>query len=79
MFVCKSILRMISKSITKCPRWPKMILAGARPMTALQYLLELQRDWARKSTYNAVIDLVVKYGGAYGIGAHYAGAMLKQH
>ena len=57
----------------------RMIQAGARPMTALQYLLELQRDWARKSTYNAVIDLVVKYGGAYGIGAHYAGAMLKQH
>lgn len=55
----------------------RMIQAGARPMTSLQYLLELQRDWARKSTYNAVIDLVVKYGGAYGIGAHYAGAMLK--
>ena len=55
----------------------RMIQAGARPMTSLQYLLELQRDWARKSTYAAVIDLVVKYGGAYGIGAQYAGAMLK--
>jgi len=25
----------------------RMIQAGARPMTSLQYLLELQRDWAR--------------------------------
>jgi nicotinamidase-related amidase len=55
----------------------RMIQAGAKPMTSLQYLLELQRDWARQSTYNAVIDLVIKYGGAYGIGAQYAHGMLK--
>lgn len=55
----------------------RMIQAGARPMTALQYLLELQRDWARQSTYNAVIALAIKYGGAYGIGAQYAHDMLK--
>jgi nicotinamidase-related amidase len=55
----------------------RMIQAGAKPMTALQYLLELQRDWARQSTYNAVIALVIKYGGAYGIGAQYAHDMLK--
>jgi nicotinamidase-related amidase len=55
----------------------RMIQAGARPMTSLQYLLELQRDWARQSTYKAVIDLVIKYGGAYGIGAQYAHDMLK--
>ena len=30
----------------------RMIQAGARPMTALQYLLELQRDWARSETYD---------------------------
>jgi nicotinamidase-related amidase len=29
----------------------RMVQAGARPMTALQYLLELQRDWARAETY----------------------------
>ena len=29
----------------------RMVQAGARPMTALQNLLELQRDWARPSTY----------------------------
>jgi len=55
----------------------RMIQAGARPMTSLQYLLELQRDWARQSTYSAVIGLVIKYGGAYGIGAQYAHDMLK--
>jgi nicotinamidase-related amidase len=55
----------------------RMIKAGARPMTALQYLLELQRDWARQATYKPVIDLVIKYGGAYGIGSQYAHDMLK--
>lgn len=28
----------------------RMVQAGARPMTSLQYLLELQRDWARTAT-----------------------------
>ncbi len=55
----------------------RMIQSGAKPITSLQYLLELQRDWARKTTYTAVIDLVIKYGGAYGIGAQYAHDMLK--
>ena len=54
----------------------RMIQAGIKPMTSLQYLLELQRDWARKSTYTAVNDLVKKYGGAYGIGVQYAQDML---
>ena len=31
----------------------RMVQAGARPMTSLQYLLELQRDWARTETYDA--------------------------
>lgn len=55
----------------------RMIQAGAHPMTSLQYLLELQRDWARQETYVAVNDLVVKYGGAYGVGVQYARKMLK--
>ena len=28
----------------------RMVQAGARPMTSMQYLLELQRDWARTET-----------------------------
>jgi len=55
----------------------RMVTAGAKPMTSVQYLLELQRDWARQSTYDAVMSLVKKYGGAYGIGIQYANAMIK--
>jgi nicotinamidase-related amidase len=35
----------------------RMIHAGVRPITAMQYLLELQRDWARSETYAAVTSL----------------------
>jgi len=55
----------------------RMVQAGAHPMTSLQYLLELQRDWARQETYKPVTDLVKKYGGAYGVGVQYAHEMLK--
>lgn len=55
----------------------RMVQAGAKPITSLQYLLELQRDWARSETYTPVNDLVQKYGGAYGIGIQYARNMLK--
>ncbi|GAA3774829.1 isochorismatase family protein [Flavobacterium ginsengiterrae] len=55
----------------------RMVQAGARPITSLQYILELQRDWARSETYKSVTDLIVKYGGAYGIGIQYARAVIK--
>ncbi|MCG2617433.1 hydrolase [Terrimonas sp. NA20] len=55
----------------------RMIQAGVKPITSIQYLLELQRDWARSETYKAVTDLVKKYGGAYGVGIQYAHEMLK--
>src|ERR1700733_2554019 len=29
----------------------RMVQSGAQPMTSVQYLLELQRDWARTGTY----------------------------
>jgi nicotinamidase-related amidase len=54
----------------------RMIQAGAQPMTAIQYILELQRDWSRSSTSNAVDTLMKKYGGVYGIGLDYEKAML---
>jgi len=53
----------------------RMIQAGARPMTALQYLLELQRDWARGATYNETIHTAMQHGGAYGLGVVYAKTM----
>jgi nicotinamidase-related amidase len=55
----------------------RMIQAGVQPMTSTQYVLELQRDWARQETYVAVTSLFKKYGGAYGIGIQYAHEMLK--
>ncbi|MES2454810.1 MAG: hydrolase [Bacteroidota bacterium] len=55
----------------------RMVQAGAHPVTSMQYLLELQRDWARQETYLPVNDLIVKYGGAYGIGVQYSREMVK--
>lgn len=53
----------------------RMIQAGAAPMTSLQYLLELQRDWARGETYQLTTGIAAKVGGAYGIGIAYATRM----
>ena len=50
----------------------RMVQAGARPMTALQYLLELQRDWARHETYASTTGIAMQYGGGYGLGLVYA-------
>lgn len=55
----------------------RMVQAGIHPITSVQYVLELQRDWARKETYKPVNDLMKKYGGAYGLGIQYAQDMLK--
>lgn len=53
----------------------RMVQAGARPMTSLQYLLELQRDWARAETYELTTGIAKKFGGAYGLGIIYAKTM----
>ena len=53
----------------------RMIQAGVRPMTSLQYLLELQRDWARAETYDSTTGIAKLYGGAYGLGVIYAKTM----
>jgi len=53
----------------------RMIQLGAKPMTSLQYLLELQRDWARTATYGSTTGIAAKWGGAYGLGVHYAKTM----
>lgn len=50
--------------------------AGAVPVSALQVLLEYQRDWANKDTYNAVIEVVKAHCGAYGQGVEYAYTMV---
>jgi nicotinamidase-related amidase len=53
----------------------RMIQAGVRPMTSLQYMLELQRDWARSETYEMTTGIARKFGGAYGLGIIYAKSM----
>ena len=53
----------------------RMIQLGAKPITALQYLLELQRDWARTETYDMTTGIARKFGGAYGLGITYAKTM----
>jgi nicotinamidase-related amidase len=54
----------------------RMIQAGVVPMTWQQVLLEWQRDWARKETYDAVMDIVREHSGAYGMGVDYAYTMV---
>lgn len=53
----------------------RMVQLGAHPMTALQYLLELQRDWARGETYDQTVKTAIANGGAYGLGLIYAKTM----
>jgi nicotinamidase-related amidase len=54
----------------------RVIQAGAKPVTSLSVMLELQRDWAEKDTYDAVMDIVKTHCGAYGVGVEYAYTMV---
>jgi nicotinamidase-related amidase len=57
----------------------RMVQVGARPMTALQYLLELQRDWARTESYDSTTGIAKQFGGSYGLGITYAKSMFGAH
>lgn len=54
----------------------RMIQAGVVPVTWMQVLLEWQRDWARKETYDATTGIAKEHGGAYGMGIDYAVTMV---
>src|SRR3954471_12664092 len=54
----------------------RVVQAGAKPVTALSVMLEWQRDWANKDTYDAVMVIVKTHCGAYGIGVEYAYTMI---
>jgi len=54
----------------------RVIQAGAKPVTALSVMLEWQRDWAERDTYDAVMDIVKSHFGAYGAGVEYAYTMV---
>ena len=53
----------------------RMIQAGVRPLTWQQTLLEWQRDWANKETYDPVLDVVREHSGVYGMDVDYAYTM----
>lgn len=54
----------------------RMIQAGVVPVTWQQVLLEWQRDWAHRDTYDEVMALVKEHSGAYGMGVDYAYTMV---
>ena len=54
----------------------RAVQAGAVPLTWIQTMLEWQRDWSRKGTYDGVIEIVKEHGGAYGMGVEYAYTMV---
>jgi nicotinamidase-related amidase len=54
----------------------RVIQAGAKPVTSLSVVLEWQRDWAARDTYDAVMDIVKTHYGAYGVGVEYAYTMV---
>ena len=54
----------------------RMVEAGVVPITWQPVMLEWQRDWARKETYDAVMAIVREHSGAYGMGVDYAYTMV---
>jgi len=54
----------------------RMVQAGVVPVTWQQVLLEWQRDWAHRETYDDVMALVKEHSGAYGMGVDYAYTMV---
>lgn len=56
----------------------RMIQAGAVPITSLQFLFELQQDWARVETYEGVMD-ILKADSPYGIQVRFSKWALGEH
>ncbi len=53
----------------------RMIQAGVVPMTSMQYMLEIYRDWAKPEHYVQVNEIAKRYGGGYGLGIDYIKTM----
>jgi nicotinamidase-related amidase len=49
---------------------------GVQMTSWLQLLLELQRDWTRRETYDSARAIVEQHAGGYGIGLAYARDMI---
>jgi nicotinamidase-related amidase len=67
----------ISKEAHECSI-QRLIQAGAVPITALQFLFELQQDWARSESYNDVME-ILKAESPYGIQVIFSKWALGEH
>jgi nicotinamidase-related amidase len=54
----------------------RIVQAGGVRMTWIQTMLEWQRDWARRSTYDSVMKNVIQHGGVYGQAVEYCYTMV---
>lgn len=68
---CGGVSKEVHKTAIK-----RMAKAGAKLVTWLQVMLEWQRDWANKDTYDDVMTIIKDHAGAYGRGVEYAESML---
>ena len=56
----------------------RAVQAGAVPITSLQYVFELQQDWARAETYEGVMD-ILRAHSPYGIQVRFSKWALGEH
>jgi len=56
----------------------RIVQAGAVPITSLQFLFELQQDWARSETYQGCMD-ILKAHSPYGIEVRFVKDFLGGH
>jgi nicotinamidase-related amidase len=56
----------------------RAVQAGAIPITSLQYVFELQQDWARSATYEGVME-ILRAHSPYGIQVRFSKWALGEH
>ena len=56
----------------------RAVQAGAVPITSLQYVFELQQDWARSDTYEGVME-ILRAHSPYGIQVRFSKWALGEH
>jgi nicotinamidase-related amidase len=56
----------------------RAVQAGAVPLTSLQYVFELQQDWARSETYEGVME-ILRAHSPYGIQVRFSKWALGEH
>ncbi len=56
----------------------RVIQAGAVPITSLQYIFELQQDWARVETHDGCME-IIKAHSPYGIQIRFSKWALGEH